>query len=76
LAVWVRWDLRHVRCNQSIDSRGRIRLRDGWAKRAVWFRLSERMKERGEQLYVGGAVASGLAAALEYDRAAGCGWFS
>jgi hypothetical protein len=30
------------------------------------------MKVRGEQLYVGGAVASGFAAALEYDRAAGC----
>jgi hypothetical protein len=26
----------------------------------------------GEQLYVGGAVASGFAAALEYDRAASC----
>jgi hypothetical protein len=46
-------------------------LRDGWAKRTV-FRLSERMKVRGEQLYVGGAVASGFTAALEYDRAAGC----
>jgi methylaspartate ammonia-lyase len=30
------------------------------------------MKVRGEQLYVGGAVASGFAAALEYDRAGGC----
>jgi hypothetical protein len=71
-ADWVCWDSRHVRCNQSIGSRGRIRLRDGWAKKTVWFRLLERMKVRGEQLYVGGAVASGFAAALEYDRAAGC----
>jgi hypothetical protein len=30
------------------------------------------MKVCGEQLYIGGAVASDFAAALEYDRAAGC----
>jgi hypothetical protein len=70
---WVCWDSRHERCNQSIGSRGRIRLlRDGWASVTFWFRSEKRVEVRREQLNVGGAMASGFTAALENDRAAGC----